>query len=305
MLGNVDRRSYATAAELPSELVRRILDEAVIGYPEIPTAGLKHGLSAYSLTCRHWAEVTRPILFSSITLKQPDDIAQLFEFLDSGVSVGPTLSGCITRLALQVQQAAVQAAGAVPRVHHYYRLIKRLPALRSIEMSIMNFDNVLPVALSGHLEIRALLNMLSSSLPRTLPGAIFPINSLTLSGLRMRSVTDLVRSVNSLPTVRYCNVIELTFGEDTMTPRPLVHRRTSRLQRIYAHRCDDESLKSQLKLCSMIAHARERLGYDVDAWASVHAIMLTVPDGYLSVTTQLMADSARESYYSFPCIRWF
>jgi hypothetical protein len=291
--------SYATAGELPPEVIRKILDQFVAGYPLIPFLGkvIKYGLSSCSLTCRCWAEVIRPILFYSITLRQPDEIMQLLDFLNSHVSVGPALSGCIVWLTLQVKESVIQAVGVMPYLHHYYGLIKRLFALRSAEMSITNDGQ--PVASSGHLKARALLNMLSSSLPRTLPGTcVFPVNTLTLSGLQLRSVADLVHTVDSLRTVRSCRVAGLSFAENAMRPRPLVHRRTSRLEHVYVSGCGDGSVKSQLELCSMIAHAREHLGYDVDTWSSVHTIVLAVPDDHGAVWLQLRGDPTREHRYN-------
>jgi hypothetical protein len=310
MPGNVDHTpSYATATELPSELVGKILDQTVAEHLRLPMADLKRGLSAYSLTCRHWAEVIRPILFNSITLRQPEDIMQLLDFLDSGVSVGPALSRCITSLTLHIRPSAIEAVGAEPCLHHYCRLRKRLSALRSTEMSITDDDQ--SVTPFGRLKGRALLSMLSSSLPRTLPGAVFPVGILTLSGLRLRSVADLVHTVDSLRTVRHCSVTGLSFVEDATRPRPLVHRRTARLGTVYVSGCGDGSVKSQLELCSMIARARERLGYDVDTWASIHAVMLTVPGGHLSVSAMLLPDYMVDFEVIVPedthvtCSTWF
>lgn len=70
-----------TAANLPPELLRPIA--ASLG-PASSTASrvvVKKGLAACSLTCRDWAEVVRPFLFSDIELRSPEDIQDMIVML--------------------------------------------------------------------------------------------------------------------------------------------------------------------------------------------------------------------------------
>jgi hypothetical protein len=296
--------SYSTAVELPSELIRSILDQLVARNPGIRLRGSKRGLAACSLTCRHWAEVIRPVIFYSIALREPDDITQLLEFFDSGSSVGPPLSNCIEELGLHVNTTALVTSMSC--IHHYYRLIKRIPAHHAVMLTIYNDQPTIAQAISEpprHLEIRGLLKVLSSSLPKTLPGALFPISILTLSGLRLRSVADLVNAVNGLPSVRNCSCSGLSFTEDATTRRPAIRRSLSKLVLVSIFRCGDSSLQSQLELCSMITDARKRLGFGINAWTGIHSAMLTVPDCECSVSIQLMTDSTREHSHNFGCIK--
>jgi hypothetical protein len=294
---------YGAGFEFPSELVRAILDQVVARYPrpKTPVSGSKLGLSAYSLTCRHWAEVIRPVIFRKIQLRQPEDVVQLLEFLDSGASIGPPLCNCIEELALHVYPAAVVTA--VPCLHHYYKLVKRLHALRHTSIIMKDDQPAITHGPSHHLEqglqSRSLLNILSSSLPKTLPGTIFPVHKLVLFGLQLRTVGDLVCVVNSLPTIRSFTGERLTFTDNVTAPRRTIRRKTSMLQRVFVTGCGDESLKSHLELCSMITNSRGHLGFSVDAWDSVHSTMLTVPNGHRSVSVELRAHSIREYLYNF------
>jgi hypothetical protein len=285
--------SYTTAVELPPELIHSILDRLVAPYPLLAPVHSKRGLSACSLTCRHWTEVIRPFIFRTIVLKQPEDIVQLLEFLDAGVSVGPALSDCVEKLALEVNLATL--VGAVPCLHHYYRLVKCLRAFKGAWLYISNDHNPTNGESRRQLIIRSLLNMLSSSLPKTLPGVLSLFNSLVLSSLGLRSIAHLVHTVNSLPGAQYCRYSSIAFEEDMATHRIPIRRSPSRLNEVEALRCGDGSLKSQVELCSMIADTRKRLGFSVDAWVSVHGIMLAITDCQhdFAVSMQLITGPTR------------
>jgi hypothetical protein len=288
--------SYTTAADLPPELIRNILDEVVASYSGLgPLSYSKHdGLSVYGLTCRRWAGAVRPLIFRDVKLKQPEDIVQLLEFLDSDISVVPALSDCIEYLTVEVDPAAL--VGAVPCFHHYDRLVKRLRtfSLPGASLKMRKGQDPINGESSSRLEIRSLLRVLSSSLPKTLPGALFPFNDVTLNGLRLRSSANLAYTVNSLPTVRLCYCSDLTFTEDPATPRLRIRRRLSKLIYVSVSRCGDGRLKTQLELCSMVADVRERLGFSADAWAGVCGTVSTVPDGDASASVYLLASPKSE-----------
>jgi hypothetical protein len=283
--------SCAVAVKLPPELIYNILNHVVSRNPFLKLWSYdKQGLSACSLTCRHWAGVIRPALFSTIVLRQPGDISKLLEFLDSEISVGPALSNCIENLTLEVEPTVL--VRAVPCLQHYCKLVKRLYVLARLHIN--NCQSPITGGPLSQLDPFSLSKVLSSSLPKTLPGTMFPVSELMLSSLRLRSVADLVHTVNSLPTVQVCRCSHVVFGEGPATPHLPVRRRLSRLHTVDISECGDGRLETQVELCSMVADVRERLGFSVDALAGCHDILLTVPDGPRGVFILLNADPTRE-----------
>lgn len=275
-----------TAPELPSEIVREILEDAV---DELQSFGphntqvkdnRKHILATYGLTCRYWAAVVRPILFESIRLRGSQDVQQLVELLDYDRANGlvePKLADCVRGFELEVQLSAL--AGVVPHLHHLSVLHPRVPTLwrGGHTMLLCLSDTDAPAGVAEKGEVRSVLSVLSASLPRTLPGSIFDVHTLRLSHLRMRSLSDLVRAVESLPTIVWCYCDSLTFSHESAGPPNIAMRRARRSQLRFAtsSSCGDGSLRRQLEICSVLLNVPGRCGLDADEWGRLQGLMLS------------------------------
>ena len=173
---------------LPDELVNAIIirmEEQDDDYLPI-----KRGLTSGSLTCRHWASLIRPMLFTYLTIRSAEDIAQLLAFVDRPDNLDPTLEDCIVWLNIIEDRESSN----IPWSHQMSRLGQRLPALQSVTSTIENSgadDELHP----GHSSPRPL-----AIIPRTLPGLIMPLSRLVLSHLRLPSVKVLASYVKHLCT---------------------------------------------------------------------------------------------------------
>lgn len=155
---------FATGADIPPELVYRILSLLATGYYS------KEGLAACSQVCRYWARYLRPLLFKNITLRSLDDIVKILEFLDADV-MEPPLAQCIGP-GIYIRLRGSQPA---PWVHHIPRLSRRLTSKVFISLTEIGADTSRNTRTQTHLAFY--------SLPRALPRTFFadvPLRHLTL-----------------------------------------------------------------------------------------------------------------------------
>ena len=174
---------------LPDELVHAILIR--MWDRDKDYKPVKRGLASCSLTCRHWANLIRPLLFDELTIRSAEDVAQLLAFLNGPDTIHPYLRDCIKVLRVIDDRTS----SSIPWSHQIFRLHRRMPQIDRIYLTIENSgadDKLRP----GCNSTRPF-----AIIPRTLPGSIMPeLKCLTLSNLRLPSVKALANYVEHLRT---------------------------------------------------------------------------------------------------------
>ena len=202
---------------LPPELVHAVL----IRMEDWGENGLvKCGLASCSLTCHHWAALIRPLLFKSLTLRSREDVSQLVAFVDSD-SLQPMLSGCISKLNVVEDQVSAKFSWS----HQLMRLNGRLPRIGIHHWTVKGA----PAASDGQRLLERRSSLPFVALPRAFPRSILaPVTFLTLSGLSLRSVWDLVRFVGHQTSCEYLVLGSITFADGTIEGIGLRQERASR-----------------------------------------------------------------------------
>lgn len=162
----------ATAADMPPEIIRRVVDLI----PADQYDSRKRGLATCGATCRYWASLIRPTLFGQLHLCRTSDVLQLLEILESSfASPAPTpippLPRCISSVSVTL---ALDGASMAPWVQ-LHKLSVRLQQ-RIDRLVFRTFDE----------------RGLFSGLPRTLPLSLSELASeIRIEDLRFPSAAAL------------------------------------------------------------------------------------------------------------------
>lgn len=76
---DASRPSFATGADIPPELIQLIYEEAHQDALKKHQRGLRQ-LGVFSLVCRHWSSIFRPVIFHDIGFRSGADISNVYEF---------------------------------------------------------------------------------------------------------------------------------------------------------------------------------------------------------------------------------
>ncbi|EKM55095.1 uncharacterized protein PHACADRAFT_143002 [Phanerochaete carnosa HHB-10118-sp] len=273
---------HATGADLPPELLSRILD--YLNPPDkIQTTNapqfefswdeyhrLKRGLAAPSLVCKHWSEATRPLLFSRLHLRSAEDVHFLRNVVDNPCFKTSSLSK-----AIQVVQINLEATQTRPWLHHVYWLSSRLQETTFIYAITSSADD--STSMVGHRD-------LFRSLPRVPPPSILRLSTLVITRLRFASTTEFARFVDSIPSLQRLLCDGLSF----LDPSPVVQARRRRPQRSLSSlfeckisQCGGMPLSDQAALAADVVSIAARVGLDVHAWdVALQALLTLAPETF-------------------------
>lgn len=191
------------AHEVPEEILSLIAEETVTGDVD------KRGLSACSLTCRHWCKVCRPLIFWKLYLRCGADVQMLLCFFSSPHSTLKSL------LRILIAQPGVTKGP--PWLHHVATLASQLERTE-IWLHLSN-------PLSG-------LSSVHAQLPKTIP-SLFTTTFTTfeLHAHRFKTFTDFMRLISSLPALHHLSCFDISW-DACPTSRPRTVRASPRLQQI-------------------------------------------------------------------------
>lgn len=240
------------AGELPSHIIVALITRLL---PDLYHSPKKKGVATFSLVCRHWAHSLRETLFSSLTLRTRNDFVFLLAILDCPIArPGPPLHECIAQLT--IAQFPDWSLGPV----NVFRKISKRIKLSCIELDVRNCQVSAPLPTPDGRRTQDYLPFFS--LPRPLPGRLLlPLTDLRLSNVQLPRQTDLVRLLDSLPTVRNCFLTEVRFVESAAIRRRLL-RPHSRLTHVQLCDCGDGTLGSQLELAAALIASQRRVRID-------------------------------------------
>lgn len=243
---------------IPQELFAPIIDALLYPVRSPSRHNHKRGLALCSLTCRYWAKRIRPALFRRLTIRTLQDISDLLYILDSRSAVEPNFADCIRELV--VEHCPVDG---IPWIHHVHSILRRLRDA-TVSLRIINqADNSQDSSTTSHTSIA--MTEIPLAYPRTLPSSILPISQLLLDGLRIRHISDLVRLIYALPTLRHCECRRLLFVDQSChslhTRRVL--RRNMNLTSVSVSECGDGRLETQIALASDLLAGTKSLGMDL------------------------------------------
>lgn len=222
--------------------------------------GLKRGLTACSLTCRHWAIIVRPTLFGTLILRRAEDYEQLLSFLRSPTSIGEPLPHLIRQIGIQLDGSRIR-----PWVHHLHVVASILQPQEQNHIKGPLFDiqySITPILLAT--KATHLLPFQSS--PRTLPNAYPPLGKLHLEGQRLRRSDELVRFLHAFPSLDDCILRHISFSELAplrLMPPPLRKRQDGQRRpdaKVWG--CGDESASTQLALAAAAFCSLQFAGID-------------------------------------------
>ena len=196
-----------TGGDIPAELfgiILTFLRSPVLTLSRKGRRGVaaeKSELGAISLVSRYWAKMCRPRIFTNITLRCADDIYTLLSFIRSPLS-------CIAEYIVIVTIPPLPSSG-IPWIH----LLPLLwPNLRYKEWA-------LAVRVDGPAAARQ-SNMRSvHRVPRPVPSFSQYIDALTLRKVKFRRFGDLVALVEEFRQLNKLHCEELTWPEETTTPK--------------------------------------------------------------------------------------
>lgn len=270
---------HATGADLPPELLSRILDYLnppdrlqTTNAPQFEFSWdeyhrLKRGLAAPSLVCKHWSEATRPLLFSRLHLRGAEDVYFLRNVVDNPRFETSSLSG-----AIQVVQINTEAAQTRPWLHYVYWLSSRLQGTTFMYAITSPADD--STSMVDHRD-------LFHSLPRVPPPSILRLFALVVEGSRFASTTEFARLVDSLPSLQRLLCDGLTF----LDPSPVVQARrrpqrsSSSLFECKISRCREMPFSAQAALAADVVSIAARVGLDVHMWDAALQALLTLAPG--------------------------
>ncbi|KIP03638.1 hypothetical protein PHLGIDRAFT_229307 [Phlebiopsis gigantea 11061_1 CR5-6] len=217
----------SAGADIPSEVIDHIVSKFRMWHEQFffhdIVGAEKNELGNLSLTCKHWARRCRPHLFSSISIRNKDDLLELLSLVDSSAAkrVKPSMLQCLQRLDLSVEGPPWPQ----PWLHlAHAEIIKRKKALQVIspeyigDLNVRSFFGRYPPPLQDNED--AQLEHLGyaplswcTSLPRSLPSFVFRIQELELSCLRFRAPTFLIRLLQSVHSVQTLKCKSLQFDD--------------------------------------------------------------------------------------------
>lgn len=203
---------FATASDLPSEIVNRVLDYLT----DPDCCGLasptKKDLSSCSPTCRYWAQRCQPRLFREIALRSRADVYELLALLkDSRI--------CASRF---IRGIYLQVAPGDPWVHLAFFL---LPSnlFECFWYFCLSITENLPDSTDSTGTAPAVLGQpgprmycIDRLLPRTYPPPKNLIH-IVLARLTFSCFEDLLRLISSLSPLQSCRCEELSWLSRTET----------------------------------------------------------------------------------------
>ena len=281
----------ATGADLPSELLSRVVDHLRpmlandTSFDEVHRA--RQGLAACSLVCRHWSKVVSPMLFEFITLRCLEDVRFLLDVIDKATASRSSLLLSSIQ-TIWLYEDTQDVSGSRPWLHHAHSLFAQLPRA-SFNCTIYREpdDDGATASVSA---VQACIYSPFRSLPRILPLSILRLTYLSLQRLRFPSKTQLARFIHSFPTLKDCWCGQLTFAD----PSPIVEsRRRQRhpspsIESDTAWSCDGTALAAQAALASDIIMAPAHLALDGDEWSTVlQALVALAPESFDNATVWL------------------
>lgn len=263
----------ANGAHLPPE----VICEIAANIPDIHVYP-KGGIAACSLTCRYWASLLRPALFSYLGLRSSTDLAQLLEFLDSPPILCPAIAQCLNRIGL------FQRTGhPTPPWFHHVHIIAKRSGRKDLHFTLYLWPEMLPAYLGGALPIPS--NAKSDTfpfsvlrLPRSLPGTILPVRVMRLRELRIHA-RDLLRLIDSLPRLQSLSLLRVLFDEDLATITRYPRRSTRALTYVDLQRrlgIGITDLRAELNLASSILQSSVYLGIDPHDWQTALDVSLSL-----------------------------
>ena len=132
----------------------------------------KIGLAACGLTCRHWARMIRPILFRELTLRNPNDVLSLLEFLNP-------LSVSYGRWHMREHVRTITYV-----VSHDH-----LPPWTRLHMLSRNLSRAkITLAVQGSYGVNG--TSLLKSYPRTLPPSVFPFHNVHIQDVEFYDLSE-------------------------------------------------------------------------------------------------------------------
>ena len=217
-----------SGSDIPAELLRRILYFVTIDSRGNPRFAAwtssqlrkedKQDISACALACSDWAKQCRCLLYQEITLRSAQDIRTLTSFASKPPSSRFTpVSHYIGRINVKCAVIATE-----PWLHHLYPLLKLIHHPYDPKQRRYVYERSLPPAAaetawtwnfrgSGWLSLDVALiaspeetirlwegSSIHNGLPKKLPIAYHAFESLTIEGVRFRSLDDILRAVRSL-----------------------------------------------------------------------------------------------------------
>lgn len=258
----------ATGATLPPEIIAQIVLQA--RPRDMINEGEKRGLTACSLVCRYWAGLLRRQFFHRLTLRTQEDFVFVLGMLNCPVNrPGPPLAQCMSDLRI-VQFCDWTASS----INLFHRMLQRLSRMVKVVV-ILEVKNC-EVSTEPHVGNMGCTRdyLPFFALPRPLPGRLVPLTHLKITNVQMQRQTDIVRLLDSLPTVWGCSLTKVTFVERTSIQRRLL-RRTSRLLSLRVCDCGDGSVEAQVQLASALIASQRHAQIDRDgAWGSILPVML-------------------------------
>jgi hypothetical protein len=225
---------------LPPELFDGIIKSyTTIGGPGVNPAlavqMTKRELGACSLTCRFWARKCRPQILSFISLRSHEDFKQLLHLIDSAMEIEdiPSLAQCIEEI-----EVIHSGPWAVPWFHRIHRELTARdvdldPDRISLEIkgayvpeSVRSSETQSNEAQPNDAETKGYApRSLSTSLPRTLPRSLYSHGRLDLSDMRIRTVKDMLRLIDTQADLSFIAWKRLTFDEGATVPPPRTRTR--------------------------------------------------------------------------------
>lgn len=252
--------SYATGAALPNEIIAIIvtsfLSKSIPG--EIP-------LGTLSLVCRFWAKKLRRRIFSTLEIRSRNAFKQLLELLQNPGPVQPSISQCIFMVRLRQE-----GLWGDPWLHHVQAELSKhvacqIPFYITLENTSTPYHQESSIAMYAP-------STFSAALPRTLPSACFPFQSLYLNDLRFRRILDLLRLIDlaHLQSLWLKNIAI----EQTTDWVPGIRRRRPDVAGVYVSRSG--AVEHELKIASyLLWHTRKGYPLDFSTWNILRDITIS------------------------------
>lgn len=274
----------ATAADLFPELVFRILSS--IGHDPDPARHFypvpmnKQHLGICSLVCRFWAQWCRPHIFYSITLRSAEDFEQLVQLMDTPSKVLPSIRQCLVKLIV-IRRGACDAPYLHLIARHWEHLVdfEMLPVNSSSPLSSDSIADYAP-------------HSMSVGLPRTLPGSMYPLYSITLSDLRFRNTGDVLKLIRNLYDLTKLECTKLRFDNVSPVLPGGTRRVRGQLLSVSISDCGSSDSNCQIELLASIVSSSftgtnlfmspRRLS--VEAWGTICRLLTALaPSSYTHI----------------------
>ncbi|KIP05698.1 hypothetical protein PHLGIDRAFT_487886 [Phlebiopsis gigantea 11061_1 CR5-6] len=253
----------ATLIELPPEIIYLVLQ----ALREDESTEPKRGLAACSLTCRYWAKVLQPLLFYSLVLRGPNDVARLLEICRGS----PHLAEFI-----QVIHIA-QYSLSYTWFHHISKVLSFLSRDVHTTLTIQGPQSI-PTESAQHQD-RSVTSLSLYGLPRQLPLSHLQFSRLVISGVQLRRREYLARFVRSLPDQHSCAIERVAFLEhyppDEEPPSPAPRSLPEALDEIEVSHCTDKDIPGQLALASSFI-LNEDAEFGGNVWSLTVEVLLAL-----------------------------